>query len=105
MIYDTSTLPYATNQRRFGACGRRPFFERTTIAMSSPAPEFRPLYLQIRDSLVKSLESGEWSPGQAIPSEVELAGRYGVAQGTVRRAVEALAADNLLVRRQGKGTF
>lgn len=73
--------------------------------MSTPAPSFRPLYLQIRDVLEKSLEAGEWAPGDSIPSEVELAGRFGVAQGTVRKAIEALAADNLLVRRQGKGTF
>lgn len=73
--------------------------------MISGAPSFRPLYLQIRDALEKSLEAGEWAPGEAIPSELELAGRFGVAQGTVRKAIEALAADNLLVRKQGKGTF
>ena len=40
-----------------------------------------------------------------IPSEVDLARRFGVSQGTVRKAVEALAAENLLARRQGKGTY
>jgi GntR family transcriptional regulator len=69
------------------------------------APSFRPLYLQIRDTLEKSLAAGEWGPGEAIPSELDLAGRFGVAHGTVRKAIEALAADNLVVRRQGKGTF
>ena len=49
--------------------------------------------------------SGEWRPGEAIPSEIELARRYEVSQGTVRKAIDALAADNLVVRRQGKGTF
>ncbi len=75
--------------------------------MSRPAtaPSFRPLYLQIKALLERSLESREWEPGKAIPSEIELAGRFGVSQGTVRKAIEALAADNLLVRRQGKGTF
>ena len=48
---------------------------------------------------------GEWRPGEAIPSEIELARRFGVSQGTVRKAIDALAADNLVVRRQGKGTF
>lgn len=70
-----------------------------------PAPAFRPLYLQIKDALVQGLESGEWHPGEAIPSELVLAGRFGVSQGTVRKAIDALAADNLVVRRQGKGTF
>jgi len=74
--------------------------------MSTPAtPSFQPLYLQIKALLEKSLEVREWGPGAAIPSEIELAGRYGVSQGTVRKAIDALAADNLLVRRQGKGTF
>ena len=48
---------------------------------------------------------GEWRPGEAIPSEIDLARRFGVSQGTVRKAIDALSADNLVVRRQGKGTF
>ncbi len=66
---------------------------------------FSPLYRQIRDRLLHSLQAGEWRPGEAIPSEFELAARYGVSQGTVRKAIDALAAENLLVRRQGRGTF
>jgi len=53
----------------------------------------------------RALEAGEWAPGEAIPSELDLAARFGVSQGTVRKALQALAAENLLVRRQGKGTF
>src|SRR5512132_3247464 len=75
------------------------------MSQSSSAPAFRPLYLQIKGLLEKSLEAREWHPGEAIPSEIELASRFGVSQGTVRKAIEALAADNLVVRRQGKGTF
>lgn len=52
-----------------------------------------------------SLESGEWRPGEAIPSEIELAARYKVSQGTVRKAIDELSAENHLLRRQGKGTF
>ena len=54
---------------------------------------------------MQSLQSGEWKPGEAIPSEMDLAARYKVSQGTVRKAIDALAYDNLVVRRQGKGTF
>ena len=54
---------------------------------------------------MQSLQSGEWKPSTAIPSEVELAARFKVSQGTVRKAIDELAAENLLVRRQGKGTF
>jgi GntR family transcriptional regulator len=70
-----------------------------------PAPTFSPLYQQIKALITQSLEAGEWKPGEIIPSEVELAGRYKVSQGTVRKAIDELAAENLVVRRQGKGTF
>ena len=69
------------------------------------SPSFRPLYEQIKILLTQSLIAGEWRPGEAIPSEIELAGRFRVSQGTVRKAIDELAADNILVRRQGKGTF
>ena len=78
----------------------------TKPALSAePGPSFRPLYLQIKDLLVRSLEMGEWRPGEAIASEVVLASRFGVSQGTARKAIDALAAEHLVVRRQGKGTF
>lgn len=54
---------------------------------------------------MRSLEAGEWEPGDAIPSESELAARFSVSQGTVRKAIDEMAAENLLVRRQGKGTY
>jgi GntR family transcriptional regulator len=72
---------------------------------SVPAPAFRPLYEQIRILLTQSLVAGEWKPGEAIPSEMDLAERYQVSQGTVRKAIDALASENIVVRRQGKGTF
>jgi GntR family transcriptional regulator len=63
------------------------------------------LYQQIKGLLLQSLDKGEWKPGEAIPSEFELAARFQVSQGTVRKAIDELAAENLLLRRQGKGTF
>ncbi len=69
------------------------------------APSFSPLYQQLKSLLLQSLEAGEWKPGESIPSEIELAARYRVSQGTVRKAIDELAAGNLLMRRQGKGTF
>lgn len=68
-------------------------------------PTFRPLYLQVKHLLEEALARAEWPPGAAIPAETELATRYGVSQGTMRKAIDALAADNLVVRRQGRGTF
>lgn len=75
------------------------------IVMAHESPTFSPLYRQIKNLIVQALDSGEWLPGQTIPSEQELALRFGVSQGTVRKAVDELAAENILVRRQGKGTF
>src|SRR5258708_9180091 len=66
---------------------------------------FRPLYEQIKTLLTQSLVAGEWKPGEAIPSEMDLAQRFRVSQGTVRKAIDALASEHTLLRRQGKGTF
>ena len=74
-------------------------------AASNKSPSFQPLYMQIKALLVASLDDGEWPPGEAIPSEMALAQRFRVSQGTVRKAIDALAAQSLVIRRQGKGTF
>ena len=73
--------------------------------MVQESPTFSPLYRQIKGLILQALEAGEWRPGEAIPSETELAARFSVSQGTVRKAIDEMAAENLLVRRQGKGTF
>ena len=72
---------------------------------AAESPAFQPLYRQIKTLITRGLVSGEWRPGEPIPSEMELAGRYGVSQGTVRKAVVELAEEKVLVRQQGKGTF
>ena len=69
------------------------------------SPSYRPLYDQIKVLLTQSLIGGEWRPGEMIPSEIDLAGRFKVSQGTVRKAIDSLAGENILIRRQGKGTF
>src|SRR5215212_10050220 len=66
---------------------------------------FRPLYRQVRDTLVRRIADGVWHPGQLLPSEPELASDLGVSQGTVRKALDEMTAENLVVRRQGRGTF
>lgn len=69
------------------------------------SPSYRPLYDQIKVLLTQSLIGGEWRPGEMIPSEIELASRFKVSQGTVRKAIDSLAGENILIRRQGKGTY
>lgn len=65
----------------------------------------RPVHVCIRDDLRTRLDAGEWGPGTRLPSETELAARYGVARMTIRQAVGALASEGAIVRRQGLGTF
>lgn len=78
----------------------------STPTLPDPAtPSFSPLYQQIKALILQSLQAGEWKPGEPIPSEMDLAARFRVSQGTVRKAIDELAAENLVVRRQGKGTF
>ena len=66
---------------------------------------FRPLYRQVKAIFVRRLVDGVWAPGAVLPSEGQLAAEIGVSQGTVRKALDELAAENLVVRRQGRGTF
>ena len=69
------------------------------------AASFQPLYRQLRGIFVRRLGDGTWRAGAPLPSEFELARELGVSQGTVRKTLDALAADRLVVRRQGRGTF
>lgn len=65
----------------------------------------RPLYEEVRAHLTEGIAAGRWKAGEALPSESALAGHFGVAIGTLRKAVDSLVAQGALVRRQGKGTF
>lgn len=65
----------------------------------------RPLYVQARDALMLRIRTGAWKPGQLIPNEFEIAAELAVSQGTARKALDQMAQDGLLVRRQGRGTF
>ncbi len=66
---------------------------------------FHPLYAQIKQLLIQRVLDGEWRPGEVLPSEFKIAAEYEVSQGTVRKALDDMAGDKLVVRRQGKGTF
>ncbi|QCK86719.1 GntR family transcriptional regulator [Phreatobacter aquaticus] len=66
---------------------------------------FRPLYRQVKDRLVRRIAEGRWLAGQMIPSEMQIAQELAVSQGTVRKALDEMTAENLLVRRQGRGTY
>jgi GntR family transcriptional regulator len=72
----------------------------------SPPGKFsiEPLYLQARNLLAQRIASGVWAPGTMLPNETELARELGVSPGTVRKALDSLESDRLVVRRQGRGT-
>ncbi len=95
-------LPLIANSQNSNA-PTQPVSGSTLLPASSPT--FSPLYQQIKSLITQSLQSGEWKPGEMIPSENELAVRFKVSQGTVRKAIDELSSENLVVRRQGKGTF
>ena len=65
----------------------------------------RPLYLQVKDMLVQRIIGGTWKPGAAIPNEIELSRELGISVGTVRKALDEMEGERLILRRQGRGTF
>lgn len=71
----------------------------------APEAAGMPLYRVVKRSLLSAIEAGTCPPGNTLPSETELASAMGVSIGTLRRAVDELAAEHILVRRQGRGTF
>jgi GntR family transcriptional regulator len=68
-------------------------------------PKSGPLYARVRDILFERIKSGELKPGEELGSEFHLAAELGVSQGTVRKALEVLRTEKLLIRQQGRGTF
>lgn len=65
----------------------------------------RPLYLQVKDTLVQRIVVGTWKSGAAIPNEIELSRELGISVGTVRKALDEMEGERLISRRQGRGTF
>jgi GntR family histidine utilization transcriptional repressor len=69
------------------------------------AAEAMPRYGEIRRELERAIVSGEWPPGHRVPSEQELLKHYGCSRMTVNKALSALAAAGLIVRRRRSGSF
>ncbi len=76
-----------------------------TDATTPGVPLAAPLYKEIKRALMEALTTGEWKPGEAIPAERRLSARYGISIGTVRKAIDELVAENILIRQQGRGTY
>ncbi|HXR55598.1 MAG TPA: GntR family transcriptional regulator [Casimicrobiaceae bacterium] len=72
---------------------------------ASEAPLDGPLYKDVKRRLTDALTRGDWKPGAAIPAERRLSERFQISVGTVRKAIDELVAENILIRQQGRGTF
>jgi GntR family transcriptional regulator len=82
------------------------------VALSEPvfapiAPDAAgmPLYRVVKAALLRAVSAGHYPAGTPLPSEAELAAAFEVSIGTLRKAVDELVAEHILVRRQGRGTF
>ncbi len=68
-------------------------------------PSRSPLFEQVKASIIKKIQTGEWHHDDVLPNEIELAKSFKVSQGTLRRALKELVQEGFLVRKQGKGTY
>src|SRR3546814_14518077 len=75
------------------------------VTAERAGPGQGPLYRQVKQRVIRNLIDETWKPGDMLPSEPRLAEAFGVSPGTVRRALDELVAENLLLRQQGKGTI
>src|SRR5687768_15768597 len=78
---------------------------RGTEALTTGGLTPSPLYREVKSRVTRGLAAGEWKAGEAIPSESRLAERFGVSIGTIRKAIDELVAERILLRHQGRGTF
>jgi GntR family transcriptional regulator len=74
-------------------------------AMKLPAAGSAPLYLRLRKSIEDAVRRGVIGPGDALPSERDIAATAEVSRVTVRKAVQDLVREGLLIQRHGSGTF
>jgi GntR family transcriptional regulator len=76
-----------------------------SIESDTTLPAGAPLYKKVKLELVQALQRGDWRPGDAIPSEKRLSEIFNISIGTLRKAVDELTEEKLLIRHQGRGTF
>lgn len=82
-----------------------PEMPTTMETLAAGGVAHNPLYKEVKIRLTYGLAAGTWKPGEAIPSESRLASQFNVSIGTVRKAIDELVAEKILVRQQGRGTF
>lgn len=90
---------------RFSSRLDTPDVARLLIPITDAGAGSVPLYRQVKSALLRLLESGQLGPGETLPNEAQIANALEVSIGTLRKAVDELVHEHILVRRQGKGTF
>lgn len=77
------------------------------IRRRTPRPQLKTeaLYAQVREHLLDRIRAGEWRPEHCLPNEHVFAAEYGVSSGTMRKALDQLEAEGVLIRKQGRGTY
>ena len=87
------------------SCTGRPFAEHRNVpALVIKARDRRPAWQQVTEMLAEAIESGSIAAGDELPSITELSALQGIGTGVVRKAVEALAADGLIIVRHGRAS-
>ena len=67
--------------------------------------KFRPIHMSIRDDLVSRIKSGEYGPGDRLPTENELTKKFQTSKSPVRQALDILRMEGVIYRHPGRGTF
>src|SRR5512142_2182255 len=65
----------------------------------------RPLYVQASEAYRALLRSGNYAPGDRLPSEIELSQQWGISRPTLREALRLLEEEGVILRKHGVGTF
>lgn len=73
--------------------------------MAKKTIERESLYIKVKEEILRQILAKRWQAGDLLPNEFELADEFGVSQGTLRKALNILTRENVLIRRQGKGTY
>ncbi|HJZ03147.1 MAG TPA: GntR family transcriptional regulator [Streptosporangiaceae bacterium] len=85
------------------SCTGRPFIEHRNVPVLTINPrDSRPAWQQVTETLTAAIQSGALAPGDELPSITELSASQGIGTGVIRRALEQLAADGLVLSRRGQ---
>ena len=79
--------------------------ERLRVALLAREGNDEPRHSRLRSAMLDLMANGHWGPGDKLPPEKEIADTVGLSLGTVQKALARLAANKVLVRRHGHGTF